>query len=316
MPRTTGRASLGGLALRDVNRLHSRSGSSTSPNKTKRRVSFGGSSSTGIPSFDFDGGNSSNNLNDVSFSTSSSSMVANEPKKDRRTMLEEWRAKVRAKEANNGSIVLLSGTRSQQQVQQQQQQQQNQFQIQDQDKDKENQIASAYNAQIMDTSYTSSVTLPLPPSNTTQGTSAVERFRLRRLQRERMALSNAVSGEDTYQVNTSQHSMMPPLPPSDKSIASTSCSMTVASKSTITADVSTTGVEPYSTSTSVICFDDDIAPSSSRIGRVGSTPLMNRRMTLSGGAARRRVGKGRKSMLPSSMLDGELICSCFYSIMN
>jgi hypothetical protein len=301
MPRTTGRASLGGLALRDVNRLHSRSGSSTSPNKTKRRVSFGGSSSTGILSFDFDGGNTSNNLNDVSFSTSSSSMVANEPKKDRRTMLEEWRAKVRAKEANNGNTVLLSGTGSQQV---QQPHQQHQYQMQEQDK--ENQIASASNTQIMDPSSTTSLALPLPPSNIAQGTTAVERFRLRRLQRERMALSNAVTGEESNQGNSSQHAMMPPLPPSDKSAASTSCSTTVASRSTITTDVLSTGVEPYSTSTSVICFDDDIAPSSSsRIGRVGSTPLMNRRMTLSGGAARRRVGKGRKSMLPSSILDGE-----------
>lgn len=232
------RASFGGLALRDSNRTNIRSGSrSPSQGASKRRVSFGGGPYTSND-LSFDGNNSIN--------SSSSNALSLDSRKDRRTMLEEWRAKVRAKEANGASAM--------------------QQQYQQPDKENCNQMESLNN---------SISSLPPPPPVSSEGTTAVERFRLRRLQRERRAL-----GEENYSNPT------PPLPPS--------------------IPASDASVETYSTNTSVICFDDEpisVSAGSKIGGRATSTSAVNRRMTISSGA-RRRVAKGRKSFLPTSF-DGK-----------
>lgn len=299
-----GRLSLGGNALRDSHRHNIRSGMGlVSPNRgvgNKRRVSFGGN----LSSYNNNNNNNNNsnainilnnsnngngNGNDDSFSTTGSSSMM-EPKKDRRTMLEEWRAQVRAKEIGNGS--LISGDGLQKQKQQQQQQ------------EKENrmdQIVPSVSKQLVPS-------LPLPPS--TEGTTAVERFRMRRLQRERRALgiedTNTTTSTSTSTTNTSKIPTAP-MTTSERSLASTASMTEVNSCAT---------VETIETK-SMICFDDDPVPTplpplppsndvSSNSGSISSgsrrissiaTPTFNRRMTLTGGP-RRRANKGRMSLIP------------------
>mmetsp|Transcript_18404 Transcript_18404/g.27593 ORF Transcript_18404/g.27593 Transcript_18404/m.27593 type:complete len:144 (-) Transcript_18404:2961-3392(-) len=113
-------------------------------------------------------GNSSNN------SSLSSTM---EPKKDRRTMLEEWRAQNKAKEANK---VLLSGSGTQHQHQLVQSRQQPVPQL----VDKENTYSLAHTSTETPSRLMSmlmSMPPPLPPSSSTESTTAVERFRMRYL---------------------------------------------------------------------------------------------------------------------------------------
>jgi len=108
-------------------------------------------------------GNSSNN------SSLSSTM---EPKKDRRTMLEEWRAQNKAKEANK---VLLSGSGTQHQHQLVQSRQQPVAQLL---VDKENTYSLAHTSTETPSRLMSmlmSMPPPLPPSST-ERTTAVERF--------------------------------------------------------------------------------------------------------------------------------------------
>ena len=271
----SGRLSLGGNALRDSNhRLNIRNSSSitNSPSINKRRVSFGGSLST---------------YNSNDFSCGSNNM--NEPKKDRRAMLEEWRAQ-RAKENGGNNGVLLSGSGNGGGL--------CSLSIQ-QDHDKENRQENHVASMVPSSSSSTAIpSLPLPPS--VEGTTAVERFRNRRLQRERRVL-----GDDSMS-NNNNNSMqpLPPLPPSDRSI------MTTTSTSAVVVEPSN---ESFSSS-KVICFDDDPVPSLSN-GRGRSTPSINRRMTLSGGA-RRRVTKGRKStILPPSNFnhDGTLLVQIVFT---
>ena len=187
----SGRLSLGGNALAS-SRLNIRSPSGnrgTSGNK--RRVSFGGMGTLSNLSNDLQFDNTTNGHGNGHGTINSSLM---EPKKDRRAMLAEWRAQNKAKEANK-SLVSGSGSGYQQQHQHG-------------DLDKEN---------FTNRPTPSIPSLPVPPSSA-EGTTAVERFRMRRLQRERRAL-----GEDKYHPT-------PPIPPSDKLVLSSSSS--VASTST------------------------------------------------------------------------------------
>jgi len=247
----SGRKSLGGNILRDNNRLGLKSPSSIS----KRRGSFGGTgtSSGATPldrSFDLDS----------PFNTSTSNYKPNgngnsAPKKDRRTMLEEWRAQVRAREDGAGASTNAN------------------------DKENNNRLGDAASTHV-------DGALPLPPA---AGLTAVERYRIKRKQRL-MQQGPGNGGDDS-----SSHSGvgMPPAIPSDRSAATAStaaCSATEAS-------VSASANRPSS-----ICFDDD-TPSSSGAGRstrIGTTPILNRRMSILSGGARRRTGatgrSGRKSI--------------------
>jgi len=117
-------------------------------------------------------GNSSNNSNNSSLSSTM------EPKKDRRTMLEEWRAQNKAKEANK---VLLSGSGTQHQHQLVQSRQQPVAQLL---VDKENTYSLAHTSTETPSRLMSmlmSMPPPLPPSSSTESTTAVERFRMRYL---------------------------------------------------------------------------------------------------------------------------------------
>jgi|AntRauTorckE5430_2_1112549.scaffolds.fasta_scaffold00540_10 kinesin family protein C1 len=263
----SGRKSLGGNVLRDNNRLGLKSPLSIS----KRRVSFGGTgtSSGAAPldrSFDLD---SSFNTSSSNFDPHSNvNSNADEPKKDRRTMLEEWRAQVRAREngnysaSNASALANMNATPS---------------------CDKEN-----YYRSNMDSGDAASNrvegTLPLAP---VAGLTAVERFRIRR--KQRLMQQGSGNGGD----ESSSHSGMPPAIPSDRSSATAStaaCSMTEA------------GASVGAKRPSSICFDDD-APFSSGTGRstrIGNTPNLNRRKSMLSGGARRRPGttgrSGRKSI--------------------
>jgi hypothetical protein len=179
----------------------------------KRRTSFGGSS------------------------VYQSGQESVEPKKDRRTMLEEWRAQVRAREQSSGTPQPLVTHRE------------------------DNAIRAEENITVLP--------LPLPPGDpsNTVSTTAIERFRLKKLQRQ-------MKQESGLQLTISSgHS--------------------VDSTSTYTTATSTIAAEPQK---SLICFDDD-TPLPPR-GR--SAPTLNRRLSISGGA-RRRIPKGRKSNIHSSL---------------
>lgn len=280
----SGRASLGGNVLRDHNRLNVRSPSSST---IKRRVSFGGTGTGMITgtvgldrSFDLD----------TSFTTaaSTSTSLSNEPKKDRRAMLEEWRAQVRARE-NGGNLatakshsdasdeVSLAPTSIPSGVSPG---------VEHPDHDKENhkrlRIESS-NTTTPATSSTMSASLPLPPP--LEGATAVERFRMRRKQRLMQQSTNVAPYSSASDENTLH--FLPPLKPSDRSIATSSteeCSVSEAGNSN--------ALRPS------ICFDDDSPYSSggtNRLSVIGSTPILNRRKSMLGGGARRRTAIGSRA---------------------
>eukprot|EP00551_Chaetoceros_affinis_P016419 CAMPEP_0203712940 /NCGR_PEP_ID=MMETSP0091-20130426/70300_1 /ASSEMBLY_ACC=CAM_ASM_001089 /TAXON_ID=426623 /ORGANISM="Chaetoceros affinis, Strain CCMP159" /LENGTH=228 /DNA_ID=CAMNT_0050590939 /DNA_START=187 /DNA_END=876 /DNA_ORIENTATION=+ len=126
-----------------------------------------------------------------------------EPKKDRRTMLEEWRAQNKAKEANK---VLLSGSGTQHQHQLVQSRQQPVAQLL---VDKENTYSLAHTSTETPSRLMS---ISMPPSST-ERTTAVERFRMRHLQWERRAL-----GEENHYEKEKYHPTPPVPPPSSSSL--------------------------------------------------------------------------------------------------
>jgi len=239
----SGRLSLGGNVLRESsNRLNMRS-----PARGKtRRVSFGGSGST-----------LSTMSSDTSFDIGSSTI---EPKKDRRTMLEEWRQQVRAREGN--AQVTSSSNES----------------VDDKkSNNRQSRIEFDSYSSPLKSRAPSPEGLPLPPT-TIEGTTAVERFRMRRMQRQRQAQGGTGTGGDDYSIRP------PPIPD--------------------TTQVTT------ETSKSLICFDDDTHTSttttcSGRVGqgKLGLTPT--RRMTISG--VPRRATRRRKSMIPTSFDDNSTV---------
>ena len=186
----SGRKSLGGNVLRDNNNRLGKSPASNS-SKPKRRGSFGGTGSASASaslngSFDLDSSYSTFN------SASASVSASTEPIKDRRTMLEEWRAQVRAKE--NGAATASASA----------------FATTSSD-DKENHKRTRMESGSGEAE--SAAGLPLPPA---EGLTAVERFRMRRKQRLD---------------STNSHSGIPPAIPSDRSFATAStaaCSVTEA----------------------------------------------------------------------------------------
>lgn len=222
------------------------------------------------------------------------SSSSTEPKKDRRTMLEEWRAQARAKEKENSnadtSYIASSSSVDSAQCQ---------SASENMNTTPTKRIRIESNVNVSSVHASSSASLPLPP---VEGATAVERFRMRRKQRL-MQQSGEASGADD--VNTAGTGAgvcggMPPAIPSgtDRLGASVSnfvnaCSVTEASTT--------------QSSKSSICLDDDYSSSSfggrmsMGVGssRIASTPTRNRRTSLLGGGARRRtasVRSGRKSM--------------------
>ena len=148
--------------LQERNRI---SGRSSSPSLSKRRASFGGQRGL-APSFDVD----------------NVSVNSNEPKKDRRTMLEEWRAEIRAKESGTKSTI-----------------------------NKENDVNSSYSAEHVShtapvsasstSAFSNNTPLPLPPN--TEGMTALERFRLKKQMRQKMqADSSSVNTAPTVAEST------------------------------------------------------------------------------------------------------------------
>ena len=198
------RQSFGGNVLRESNRINM-----CSPSSFKRRTSFGGSSAY------------------------QSGQESVEPKKDRRTMLEEWRAQVRAREQNNGTPQPLVANQG---------------------------------ANTMADEGIAPLSLPPPPP--ADSTTAIERYRLKKLQRQ---MKEQEFGSQL----------------------TISSGQSVDSMTTYTTSASTIATESHK---SLICFDDDTAlPPRGR-----STPTLNRRISISGGA-RRRIPKGRKSNIHSSI---------------
>ena len=173
MSRRSSRLSMGGSALRDSSSRHNARSVSV-----PRRMSFGGKSLSSSSDFGEDG---------------------TEPKKDRRTMLEEWRKQVRARDSAPTST---SST----------------FE------DGENKRPRTE----YDTSPARCDPLPTPPlppqssggsssinSNNMEGTTAIERYRLRRQQKQMQAAADE---------NTAPNSLlMPPQPPSSSAKRTTIC---------------------------------------------------------------------------------------------
>ena len=288
----SGRQSLGGQILRDSNTNRLSSLRSPSPSIAKRRVSFGGSGSAPL------------------FTPSEDSSAFNvfgsvEPKKDRRTMLEEWRAqKMREKESAGGNasgratatvntslsapshVTLDTGTST----------------FDHQHDDKENYRRTCIESSLNHNNHAqtsgaavppASAALPLPPSS--EGTTALERFRMRKKMREM----------EQHQHYQSKHA---PL-----SLNSDNCSVETAP----TVASSSVDSNHNHTRASTICFDDDddfgsatntgrnTGASNSTSGRKSIlTPMINRRKSFMPGGARRRIGNsrgGRRSLAPGSV---------------
>lgn len=295
----SGRLSLGGNILRDNNRLNIRSPSTS---VVKRRASLGGTGS-GIPSLSSGGMDRSFDL-DTSFTTtaSTSTSLSNEPKKDRRAMLEEWRAQVRARENRGDSLASknqseANGSENEALLSTKSCAVPPSSEIPDHDKEnhKRLRIESSNHSVAMSTTSNASMSLPLPPP--LEGATAVERFRMRR--KQRLMQQSMTSTIGTNAADDGNPSELHSMKPSDHS---------VTTASTDACSVSEAGTFANSFKSS-ICFDDDSPFSSSggRMNKAGSTPILNRRMSMLAGGARRRTGigsrAGRKSIgLSSQML--------------
>ncbi len=253
----SGRQSLGGSVLRDSNRMGIRSASPS----TRRRVSFGGVGLNGGSDID----------NDMNGVNSSSSSI--EPKKDRRAMLEEWKARNRLP-TNPASAGIHSV-------------------------DKENDSSVNVNATA---SINTNSSLPLPPPATAninvnvEGTTALERFRMRKKQREQRQMMHTLP--------------LPPAIPGDRSVAST-CASTVASNDD-DSDRPTTAPGSGTSSICFDDTPSSSSSSYISSGRRSMSLRSGRRMTISGGARRNLhnissttttgggvSGRSRKSMTPA-----------------
>jgi len=293
----SGRLSLGGNILRDNNRLNIRSPSTST---VKRRASIGGTGN-GITSLSSGGLDRSFDL-DASFTTaaSTSTSLSNEPKKDRRAMLEEWRAQVRARE-NGGSNTASKNNSEHEGLTSSPCALPPGSQISDHDKEnhKRLRMESSNHSVLMSTSN-ASASLPLPPP--LEGATAVERFRMRRKQRlmqQSMNLTTNINATDDVTLHD-----MHATKTSDRS---------VTTASTEACSISEAGIS--STFKSSICFDDDtpFTTGAGRTNRVGSTPILNRRMSMLSGGARRRTGIGSRAGIKSVGISSNVSSTCTLS---
>lgn len=299
----SGRVSLGGNILRDNNRLNIRSPSTST---VKRRASLGGTGH-GIASLSSGGLDRSFDL-DTSFTTaaSTSTSLSNEPKKDRRAMLEEWRAQVRARENGGNSLTgkdksEANGSSNEASVSISSCVMPPGSDIPDHDKENHKRLRMESSNQSVGTSTSNtSASLPLPPP--LEGATAVERFRMRRKQRLMQQSIHSTIG--THAADDSYVPDLHPNKPSDRSVTTASTEACSVSEAGIT-----------STFRSSICFDDDSPFSSGagRMNRVGSTPILNRRMSMLSGGARRRTGIGSRAGRKSVGISSHVSSACALS---